>query len=94
MPTNKFVERSSLLALIGQQVTYRQHLCEIIELLDDDMLILRVSDEATSIQMTQHGEGHREVPTTFTLPVFDGEGNFHPEVETIGITALLFIDIE
>ena len=94
MPANKIVDRSHLLTLIGQQVTYRQHLCEIIELLDDDMLILRVSDQATSIQMTQHGEGHREVPTTYTLPVFDGEGNLHPEVEAIGITDLLAINIK
>lgn len=91
MPTNKIVERSRLLTLIGQQVTYQQHLCEIIELLDDDMLILRVSDQATSIQMTQHGEGHREVPKTYTLPVFDGEGNLHSEVEAIGIATLLAI---
>jgi hypothetical protein len=78
-----------LLALIGQQVFYHQHRCEIIELLDGCELVLQVLEKDTSIQASQYGEGHRTVPLTYTLPVFDGEGNLHPELEVTGLDKLL-----
>ncbi len=82
---------SDLLALIGRQVVHQQHQCEIVELLDECVLILQVlgppsgGEDDSQIQATQHGEGHREVPMTFTLAVFDVDGEIHPELERLGL---------
>jgi len=43
----------------------------------------------TSIQATQYGEGHRAVPMTYILTVFDGEGELHSELIAAGIDILL-----
>jgi len=43
----------------------------------------------TSIQATQYGEGHRAVPVTYILSVFDGEGELHTELMAAGIDILL-----
>ena len=88
--TSKITTRD-LLALIGRQVVYQQHQCEIIELLDERTLVLQTMvqqvDEGDEyqIQATQHGEGHREVPMTFSVAVFDSEGDDHPEFLALGL---------
>lgn len=89
MPRNSDIPCEQLLALIGQQVTYHQHRCEIIELLDGCELVLQVLEDDHNIQPTQYGEGHRAVPVTYTLPVFDGEGNLHAELLAAGMDKLL-----
>lgn len=89
MPRKSNIPSSDLLALIGQQVTYHQHRCEIIELLDDCELVLQVLEDDHNIQPTQYGEGHRTVPKTYTLPVFDGEGDLHAELVAAGLDKLL-----
>lgn len=78
-----------LLTLIGQQVVYRHHRCEIIELLDGCELVLQALDTDSNIQPTQYGEGHRPVPVTYTLPIFDGEGALHAELVAAGLDKLL-----
>lgn len=82
---NKHCPREKLLALIGQQLTYHQQQCEIIELLDDCQLVVQVLQDETSIQPTQYGEGHRAVPVTYVIPIFDGEGDLHPEIVATGL---------
>lgn len=89
MPRNSDIPCEHLLALIGQQVTYHHHRCEIIELLDGCELVLQVLEDDHNIQPTQYGEGHRAVPVTYTLPVFDGEGNLHAELLAAGLDKLL-----
>jgi len=89
MPANKQFECEHLLALLGQQVVYQQHQCEIIELLDGCELVLQVLEPSSSIQATQYGEGHRDVPVTYILAVFDGEGKLHTEMVAAGIDKLL-----
>jgi len=89
MPRKSNIPSTDLLALIGQQVTYHQHCCEIIELLDDCELVLQVLEDDHNIQPTQYGEGHRTVPKTYTLPVFDGEGDLHAELVAAGLDKLL-----
>ena len=86
--TNKF-NCEQLLALIGQQLIYQQQQCEIIELLDDCELVLQVLEDDTNIQATQYGEGHRSVPVTYIIPVFDGEGELHNELKAAGLEELL-----
>lgn len=89
MSANNIVTIDHLLALIGQQVVYQQQQCEIIELLDDCEFVLQVLEDDTSIQATQYGEGHRDVPVTYVLPVFDGEGDLHAELLAAGLDSLL-----
>ncbi|MCC5796951.1 MAG: hypothetical protein JJU48_06455 [Methylophaga sp.] len=85
---NKFL-CEHLRALIGAQVTYHKHRCEIIELLDGCELVLQVLDPGSSIQPTQYGEGHRQVPVTYTLQVFDSDGELHADVQAAGLEQLL-----
>lgn len=89
MPTNNIVTIERLLALIGQQVVFQQQQCEIIELLDDCEFVLQVLEDDTNIQATQYGEGHRAVPITYVLPIFDGEGDLHAELVAAGLQKLL-----
>ncbi len=85
---NKF-SCEHLLILLGQQVVYQQQQCEIIELLDGCELVLQVLEDDTNIQATQYGEGHRAVPVTYVLPVFDGEGDLHADLIAAGLEQLL-----
>lgn len=89
MPAKSNLSSDDLLTLIGQQVVYHRHRCEIIELLDGRELVLQVLDPDSNIQPTQYGEGHRPVPVTYTLPVFDGEGELHAELLAAGLDKLL-----
>jgi len=89
MPANHNFRSEQLLTLIGQQLVYQQQRCEIIELLDDRELVLQVLASESNIQANQYGEGHRAVPITYTLPVFDGEGELHPELIIAGLQQLL-----
>ena len=58
-----------LRGLIGIQVHYQTCNCVIIEVLEDGPSIILQADEATCIQQDQHGEAHRHVPRTMTIPV-------------------------
>ena len=89
MSANNIVTTKDLLALIGQQVLFQQQQCEIIELLDGREFVLQVLKNDTNIQATQYGEGHRDVPVTHVLPIFDGEGDLHAELIAAGLDSLL-----
>jgi len=89
MSANNSYTKQHLLTLIGQQVVYQNQQCEIIELLDDCEFVLQVLEDDTNIQATQYGEGHRTVPVTYVLPVFDGEGDLHTELVAAGLNVLL-----
>ena len=86
---NKTIERQGLLALIGRQIVFQQQQCEIVELLDDCKFVLQVLENDRNIQATQYGEGHRTVPVTYILPIFDGEGNLHAELLATDLQNLL-----
>lgn len=71
--------------IIGKQLNYKGHQCEVIEVLEDGpQLVLRnldllgPQDEAQDgnggrnpIQPNQFGEAHRRTPETFTVPALD-----------------------
>jgi hypothetical protein len=90
MPTkNSIIITDDLLALIGRQVVYQRQSCEIVELLDGCEFVLQVLDDESNIQATQYGDGHRTVPVTYVLPIFDGEGELHADLLAAGLQALL-----
>ncbi len=88
MPKNSRCDKQHLLTLIGEQVDYHNQHCEIIELLDDCQFVLQVLQDEKNIQATQYGEGHRTVPVTHVVPIFDGEGEIHPELKSSGLKFL------
>lgn len=74
--------------LIGLKVRHQGSRWEIIEILEDGpAIVLRDCEMHTVIQPDQHGEAHRRVPTTTTIPLFDPDSNeLNP--------ALLNLDLE
>lgn len=55
---------------IGQRVRFHDVIFEIIEILEDGpSFVLQDCEQHTAIQPDQHGEAHRRVPETMTLPV-------------------------
>ena len=89
MPANNKFSCENLLTLLGRQVVHQNQKCEIIELLDGCELVLQALENETSIQATQYGEGHRNVPATYILPVFDGEGSFHADIIAAGLDVII-----
>ena len=90
MPANnKTIGRQDLLALIGRQIVFQQQQCEIVELLDDGKFVRQVLENDRNIHATQYGEGHRTVPVTYILPIFDGAGNLHAELLATELQKLL-----
>ena len=62
--------------LIGLKVKHQGSQWEIIEVLEDGpSLVLRDCEMHTVIQADQHGEAHRRVPSTTTIPLFDRDGS-------------------
>jgi hypothetical protein len=62
--------------LIGLKVNHQGSQWEIIEVLEDGpSLVLRDCEMHTVIQADQHGEAHRRVPSTTTIPLFDRDGS-------------------
>jgi hypothetical protein len=86
---HKKIVMEDLLALIGRQLVFQHQQCEIVELLDDCKFVLQVLENDTNIQATQYGEGHRAVPVTYILPIFDGEGDLHADLLAAGLQNLL-----
>ncbi|MDR2877515.1 MAG: hypothetical protein LBV36_05695 [Chromatiales bacterium] len=75
-------------AFIGQRVRHNGQIYEILEILiEEPALMVLQSEGHTTIQPDQHGEAHRRVPETITLPVIvgsDGEVDFaEMEVERL-----------
>lgn len=59
-----------LRSMIGRRVRYRGRNCQIIEVLEDGpSLVLQDYAEHKIIQTDQHGEAHRRVAPTFTVPL-------------------------
>jgi len=56
--------------MIGLRVIYLETYCQVVEILDDGPhLVLESLDHHISIQADQHGEAHRKVPKTYTIPI-------------------------
>jgi len=73
---NPSIKVEYLRELIGLKVRHQGSQWEIIEILEDGpALVLRDCEMHTVIQADQHGEAHRRVPSTTTIPLFDQDGN-------------------
>jgi len=76
--------------LIGRKVRYQGAQWEIIEVMEDDpTLVLRECEMHTVIQPDQHGEAHRRVPYTITMPLFDQDGvNVNPALLNLDLLSV------
>ena len=73
---------------IGRRARYQGRLYEIIEVLEDvPSLVLRECGTHTTIQADQHGEAHRRVPPTLTLPIPAAEDG-SADLEGVGLELL------
>jgi len=79
----------SLRSAIGKRVRFHNVVFEIIEILEDGpSFVLQDCEERTSIQPDQHGEAHRRVPQTMTLPIImTTDGNL--DSDGMGIELLI-----
>ncbi len=75
MTTNTLaIDIDKIRDLIGRHVVYKGTEYVIVEVLDQaPALVLEARD--TVIQADQHGEAHRRVPNTETVPVLNSHGN-------------------
>lgn len=56
--------------MIGLRVVFQEKYCQVVEILDDGPhLVLESLEHHSSIQADQHGEAHRKVPKTYTVPI-------------------------
>jgi hypothetical protein len=87
---NQLIQVEHLRELIGLKVRHQGSQWEIIEILEDGpALVLRDCEMHTVIQADQHGEAHRRVPTTITIPLFDQDGNdLNPALLNLDLTNL------
>ena len=70
LPTNFDISVQRLRDLIGLRVRYQDQDWQIIEVLEDGpSLVLQDCTTHTVIQPDQHGEAHRRVPNTLTIPL-------------------------
>ncbi len=85
------INLNQLQSLIGHHVDFEGQTCRVIEILEDGpSLILQAADEVTTIQPDQHGEAHRRVPSTVTVPIIDRcRTNFHPDFISLNLYHLL-----
>lgn len=57
-------------SMIGLRVVFHDNHWQIVEVLDDGPhLVLESLERHKSIQADQHGEAHRKVPKTYTIPI-------------------------
>ncbi|MCF6236302.1 MAG: hypothetical protein L3J70_08025 [Gammaproteobacteria bacterium] len=67
----KTVSTHQLRSLIGTHINWQDQEHVIIEVLEDEAaLVLKSTQQPGIIQPDQHGEAHRRVPSTITLPVY------------------------
>lgn len=73
MPTIEF-STNQMREMIGLHVIFQESHYQVVEILDDGpQLVLESLDHHISIQPDQHGEAHRKVPKTCTIPILTAD---------------------
>lgn len=69
-----------LQGMIGQHVRHQGNTCQVIEVLESTTELVLLIDQADlKIQPDQHGDAHRRVPTTVSIPVLTiDKAELHP----------------
>jgi hypothetical protein len=68
---------------VGDKVIYNGKHCQLIEILEDKpALVFMCLEQSMSIQGDQHGNAHRRVNETFTIPCLsETHHDLHPVVK-------------
>jgi hypothetical protein len=71
---------TQLRGMIGQKVVHQGTPCQIIEVIETNTsLVLQIHTTGRVIQLDQHGDAHRRVPDTITIPVLTADKTeLHP----------------
>lgn len=70
---------------IGQEITYNGKRCQLIEILEtESALVFTCINNDTNIQGDQHGNAHRKVHATYTVPCLSETcKDLHPTVKQL-----------
>lgn len=55
--------------LIGARARYQGRIYEILEIIEDEPALVLQDESHSTIQADQHGDAHRRVPSTVTVPL-------------------------
>jgi hypothetical protein len=71
---------TQLRGMIGQEVVHEGTPCQVIEVIETNTcLVLQTYTSGRVIQLDQHGDAHRRVPDTITIPVLTADKTeLHP----------------
>ncbi len=69
------ISLNQLRGMIGLQVMHLGCPCQVVEVLEDgpSLVLLDLEESRSTIQADQHGEAHRRVPVTYTIPVLNAD---------------------
>ena len=78
---------NQLRGMIGTRVIYQGEEYQVIEVLEQSTeLVLMKLEHTTMIQANQHGDAHRRVPHTVTIPVLTADKTeIHPSFLTLDL---------
>ncbi len=67
------ISLEQLRGMIGLRVIHLGSHCQVVEVLEDGpaLVLLDLEESHSTIQADQHGEAHRRVPVTYTIPVLN-----------------------
>ena len=71
--------------LVGRQASYQGLAWQVIDYLSDDQELVLEHLGRPAIQADQHGHGRRRAPKTLSIPLYDGQGHWHPEFVALNI---------
>ncbi len=67
------ISLQQLRGMIGLRVLHLGSPCQVVEVLEDGpaLVLLDLEESHSTIQADQHGEAHRRVRVTYTIPVLN-----------------------
>jgi len=78
---------AGLRSRIGATVTLQGKPWTVIDLTSDGPELVLESQHTPAIQPDQHGHGHRRTAQTISIPIFDEDGRWHPQLKALGLTS-------
>ena len=70
---------------IGATVVLQRKPWTVIDLTSDGPELVLESQHPPTIQADQHGHGRRRAAETTSIPIFDDNGDWHPQLKALGL---------
>ena len=71
---------------IGQTVLIQDKPWTVIDITSDGPELVLENQWSATIQPDQHGHGHRRTAQTTSIPVFNENGDWHPQLRALGLS--------